>query len=740
MAKALHTIVEDLVSPQMKRIRNANKQWEYGYNDEFDMVVISKDGTIGDIYEIQNLRIALPSKPDKIDYPHNKWVAKELPKDLDRIKNIVEWNTRDNAFKLKYVDYINEEFDRREQGFWFINNSIPTYITGAHYMYLQWSKIDVGLPEFRESNRIFWIFWEACKADYRCFGMNYLKNRRSGFSFQAVSEGANLGTIHKDARLGMCSKTGTDAKVMFTNKFVPIVKNYPFFFRPIQDGSDTPKTEMAFRAPSTRITKKSLERFDDDEIDGLNTIVDWRATDDNSYDGEKLLFLIEDESGKLEPPNNIQNGWRVRKTCLRLGARVVGKCMMGSTVNSLAKGGQQFKDLYYHSDVRHRNQNGQTISGLYSLFIPMEYNYEGFFDEYGHPIIDDPIKPVRTSDGEIRKIGVVTYWENEVEALKSDPKALNEHYRQFPRTESHAFRDEDISSTFNLNNIYAQIEYNDGMLRTGGITQGSFHWKDGIQDSEVIFIPDKRGRFFLSWIPPKELQNRVLKKNDLKYPMNDELGAFGCDPYDISATVDGRGSAASLHGKTMLSIENAPTNQFFLEYIARPETAEIFFEEMIMACHFYGMPILIESNKSRLLYHFKNRGYRAFSLNRPDKTFNNLSKTERELGGIPSNSEDFINTHATAIETYIQKYVGYDVSGVYRDPEQIGNMYFTRTLEDWAKFKPTDRTKRDASISSGLAIIATNRHTFNVKQDKKLVTINLPRYDNSGNMSQIMKQ
>ena len=46
-----------------------------------------------------------------------------------------------------------------------MNKDKPTYITGTHYMYLQWSKIDVGAPDFREANRLFYIFWEACKAD-----------------------------------------------------------------------------------------------------------------------------------------------------------------------------------------------------------------------------------------------------------------------------------------------------------------------------------------------------------------------------------------------------------------------------------------------------------------------------------------------------------------------------------------------------------------------------------------------
>ena len=100
------------------------------------------------------------------------------------------------------------------------------------------------------------------------------------------------------------------------------------------------------------------------------------ASGDNSYDGEKLKLLVHDESGKWERPTNILNNWRVTKTCLRLGSRIIGKCMMGSTSNSLDKGGDNFKKLYNDSDVTQRNANGQTRSGLYSLFIPMEWNYE----------------------------------------------------------------------------------------------------------------------------------------------------------------------------------------------------------------------------------------------------------------------------------------------------------------------------------------------------------------------------
>jgi hypothetical protein len=400
-----------------------------------------------------------------------------------------------------------------------------------------------------------------------------------------------------------------------------------------QGGMDKPKTELAYRVPASKITKKNMYDQGEEDLDGLDTTIDWKNTSDNSYDGEKLQLLIHDESGKWERPENILNNWRVTKTCLRLGSKVIGKCMMGSTSNALDKGGNNFKQLFYDSDTSQRNANGQTKSGLYNLFIPMEWNMEGFIDRYGNPVLKNPDQYVKGIDGENIYQGAVDYWENEVESLTLDPDALNEYYRQFPRSESHAFRDESKQSLFNLTKIYQQIDYNDSLIMKHHVLQGKFYWKDGIKDSEVLWSPDKRGRFFVSFIPKKEQQNNVVKKNGKFYPGNENLGSFGCDSYDISGVVVGKGSNGSLHGMTKFNMDEWPSNEFFLEYIARPQTAEIFFEEVLMACVFFGMPILVENNKPRLLYHFKNRGYRHFCLNRPDKTFNKLSKTERERGG-----------------------------------------------------------------------------------------------------------
>lgn len=722
----------------IKKLNRLNK-WEYGYDKSHDVVVISKTGKIGDIYEIQNLKIALPLVENAYKRSNNKteqfWEQLEYPKELSKIKSVFDWNKYPDKFKERWYDYIDQEFKYRDEGFFFYNNGEPTYITGSHYMYLQWSKIDVGAADFRESNRLFFIFWEACKADQRCYGMCYLKNRRSGFSFMSSAELVHQATISSDSRFGILSKTGADAKKMFTDKVVPISINYPFFFKPIQDGMDRPKTELAYRVPASKLTRRKLDVQEQvEEIDGLDTTIDWKNTGDNSYDGEKLKLLVHDESGKWEKPDNILNNWRVTKTCVRLGSKIVGKCMMGSTSNALDKGGNNFKKIYYDSDVNKRNLNGQTKSGLYSLFIPMEWNYEGYIDKYGIPVFNTPESPILGVDNSYIETGVIEHWQNEVDGLREDQDSLNEYYRQFPRTEQHAFRDEAKSSLFNLTKIYEQIDYNDDLRNTNVITQGNFQWENGVRDTRVVFSPSKEGRFFISWTPPKNLQNRVIIKNGLKFPGNEHCGAFGCDPYDISGTVDGKGSKGSLHGLTKFSMEDVPPNHFFLEYIARPQTSEIFFEDVLMACVFYGMPILAENNKPRLLYYFKRRGYRGFSMNRPDKVWNKLSITEKEIGGIPNNSEDIKQAHAAAIESYIDNHIGLNENG-------YGDMYFNRTLNDWSRFNINDRTSFDASISSGLAIMACNRHLYIPIADVKRETYNLgiKRYDNRGSMSKISR-
>ena len=725
------------------------KKWESGYNKELDCVIISHDGTLGEIYTVQGLRIGLP-KPESTDVidgsnlsSDEQYFRHTVKPDMKRLKSMVDFRKLSDAAQAKWAEFIEREWTRREEGYWFMSQGEPVYMTGSNYFFLNYHFIDTeandsGRADFRHSNRIFFYFLEACRVDPRCYGMCYLKNRRSGFSHIAASESVNQATKTRNAHYGILSKTGRDASQLFTEKVVRSNSYLPFFFKPLQAGMDKPKTELVYAIPAEKISKGKLQQASEDDglADGLDSKITWLNTGSNSYDGFKLKMLVHDESGKWTKPNNVIKNWTVTKTCLRLGRNIIGMVMMGSTSNKLDEGGEEFKQLYENSDLRttKRNAVGQTPSGMYGFFINALWNMEGFFDIYGWPVIATPEEPVRGVDGGDVDLGSKDFWQAEVEGLKHTPDRQNEYIRQFPLTEAHAFRDEAENSLFNLTKIYDQIEYNDSMVKAGYVTQGNFRWSGRQFDSEVLFEPNNRGRFFLSWIPPKHLQNNLLNKNGGRYPGNESLGAFGCDSYDISGTVGGGGSKGALHGITTYTMDpNIPTSHFFLEYVDRPQTSEMFFNDVVMALTFYGMPMLCENNKPGLLMYMRRHGYRHFSINRPDKNYGKLSVSERELGGIPNSSEAVKQMHASAIEAFVDEHVGYN------EEAQIGQMYFNRTLNDWARFDISDRTRFDASISSGLALMAVNKWKYKPTAPREKIKMKLPigRYSNKGSVSKI---
>ena len=676
----------------------------------------------GEVIQIYGLVISLPKKPKKSeilfhDLPKQMqmWRRTDVPQELSRIRSMDEWFEKPAEFRRSFSPYIEQEFERRRNGVWFYNNGVPTYITGRHYMFLQWSKIDIGYPSYLAFQREIFIHMAACEADSRCIGQLYTKCRRSGYTNICASVLVDEATQVKDKLLGIQSKTGKDAQEnIFMKKVIPMFRSYPFFFKPIQDGTTNPRMELAFREPSKRITKNNKTS---QKGDALNTIINWKNTTNNAYDGEKLHFLYLDEAGKWEKPVDIKEAWRIERTCLIVGKKIVGKALVGSTVNPMDKGGDEYKNLWEDSDPSERNANGRTRSGLYRIFIPADEALEGFFDKYGNPVTENPTKPVEGVDGEIIDQGSREYLKNERDSLKHDPSELNEIIRQFPLTEDEAFRDSIEGSIFNIGKIYQQIDWNNNMFPNPVVT-GNFIWKE--KDKEVVFSPDPRGRFHVSWMPPKDRRNVVSDIRGKKQPPFPESGVGGVDSYDLDETVDGRGSKGALHLYNKFSMNDAiPGNMFVLEYASRPDLASVFYEDVLMAAFFYGYPLLVENNKYGIVRYFEKRGYDGYIMDRPKHLTPPGARVNTRTKGIPSNSVDVIQAHAHAIEAYIHDHVG-----VRAETDNFGNMYFNRTLEDWIGYKISNRTKYDLTISSGLALLGAQK----AKVEKQVSNFNAKKF------------
>ena len=675
--------------------------------DEYDdpAVKICPNGTQGELIELGDLFICLPKRPPKKEifgYKKSKsmqvWERTPMPQELSRIRSMDEWAEMPREFRERFRPYVEEEFRRRREGFWFYNNGEPIYITGRHYMMLQWTKLDIGYPYFLNFQREIFLHMAACEIDPRCIGQLYTKCRRSGYTNICSAVLVDEATQVKDKLMGIQSKTGKDAQEnIFMKKVVYMFRNYPFFFKPIQDGTTNPRMELAFREPSKRITKKNKTS---QRGEALNTVINWKNTTNNAYDGEKLHLLYLDEAGKWERPTDIKDAWRIQRTCLIVGRKIVGKAMVGSTVNPMDKGGKQYKNLWKDSSPLQRNANGRTVSGLYRLFIPAQESLEGFFDIYGNPVVETPEEEVEGIDGESINIGAKRYLKNERESLKHDPSELNEVTRQFPFTEDEAFRDSIEGSLFNIGKIYQQIEYNDELF-PNPVVKGNFIWKE--KDKEVVFSADVNGRFKVSWMPPDEQRNVIKVDRGKKIAPFADRGCGGVDSYDLDATLDGRGSKGALHLYNKFHIEN-PSNMFIVEYCSRPDLAKIFYEDILMSAFFYGYPLLVENNKYGIVRYFESRGYDGYLMDRPEHLKGASATVNVKTKGIPSNSQDVIQAHAHAIEAYIHDHVG-----VNYDSGDMGKMYFNDTMEDWIGFKIDKRTKFDLTISSGLALLAAQK-------------------------------
>lgn len=680
-----------------------------GYDEE--VVKVCPNGTLGDVIELGGLLIGLPEKPKEriqgegLASDLQVWSRVSMPQELSRIRSMDEWAESPKEFRERFRPYIEEEFRRRRDGHWFYNAGKPTYVTGRHYMLLQWTKIDIGYPSYLAFQRDIFLHMAACEADSRCIGQLYTKCRRSGYTNICASVLLDEATQVKDKLLGIQSKTGKDAQEnIFMKKVVSMFRHYPFFFKPIQDGTTNPRMELAFREPSKRITKNNKTSY---AGDALNTVLNWKSTTNNAYDGEKLHMLYMDEAGKWEKPSDIREAWRIERTCLIVGRRIVGKALVGSTVNPMDKGGEEYKQIWKDSDPTKRNANGRTVSGLYRLFIPAYESLEGFFDKHGKPIIEDPESPVETLDGDNMSLGARSFLKNERDSVKHDAREMNEIIRQFPFTPDEAFRDSIEGSLFNIGKIYEQVEHNDHMYPSP-VVRGNFQWSRGIKDTKVFFNPDPKGRWYISWMPEDRNRSVIGEERGRRVPSNPSMGCGGVDSYDLDATVDGRSSKGACHIYNKFNL-NGASNMFVAEYASRPPMASIFYEDVLMAAVFYGYPLLIENNKYGIVRYFESRGYDGYVMDRPEhlKAGSSMSKTK----GIPSNSQDVIQAHASAIEDYIHNHVGLNEDG------NPGSMYFNRTLEDWIGFKIDNRTKYDLSISSGLALLAAQK--VKPKQKKK---------------------
>lgn len=710
-----------------------------------DDVRICPFGTEGERIVLDDLGIILPQVPkDK-----SKILFSDLPKKEQywRRPEVPEFSP-DN--EEAYADFIKEEFRRRFEGIWFMNNGKPVYLTGHNYFALTYFRMmdDGDFMKFRYAQLNMFYHLQACIIDPRCLGQLFGKSRRTGFTYCVLAILLNWATSRRNGKFGMMSKTGDDGQEAFM-KVSYAFQSLPFWFRPLVQGKADSPSQLFFSAPADN-SKEAKKKKKGNITDYLNTVFDWRNTTNGAYDSIKLNGYLLDEVFKIEKPNDIiVHLAMITPTMMPNNGTPVGTMFAGSTMGAHKKGGSQGIELIKSSYIKDRDPiTGKTPSGLYFYFLPAQENMEDFTDIYGYCHTEKPkTKTLNVKGFEITTGSIDFLLATEAQKRRSSDLAYNEWVRTYPRTVEHMMRDESGNCVFNVNKLIEQLEHNDLLPEEEKYIIGNFEWRDE-EDGDVVFYPNPYGRFKVSWLPStvdgtEALANNVEERNGLFYPLNKECVRFGCDPFSLKST-HGVGSKGAIHGKTIMFPEGgAPSNKFVVEYIARPSDETIFFEDVIKVIRYYGALILVESNRIDLLRHMRNRGYRKFAMNRLDRPEAKLNENEKEYGGQPMSGKDMLDSHMNAIGLWIEKYAGkYNGDESIREIDEIGDMPFSETLRDWSKFNPDDRTKYDATISSGLAIMACNTEKYKgKKKERKTKSVTFVRkYNNTGNVGSLIRK
>ena len=601
---------------------------------------------------------------------------------------------------------------KRLFGHWFMNNGVPTYITGRYFFYLH-CKFDHrendGYPIYYDEDRLEFYFSEYCFCDKSCIGYLKIGSRGTGKSSKEVAILMEAAT-RKPRRqwFAIQSKDQDTAKDIYNKKIVPMFKSLPYFWQPIVESSNS-VTEMKFIKP-TRRGKNTLGYIHKDGEDLENNIKPFNSTV-KALDSQQFGVIFNDEVGKTTTVD-VYERHETNRYCVIRNGRKIGMILCTTTVEEMeGGGGKQCYRMWRNSDPKKKSKNGNTITGLYRYFVPTSRTTRNI-----------------TIDGEsfstVDKFGFVDievskqYHRNTREALRHDNKAYASECRKNPETIDEAFYIENNDCEFNALVLNERLSY----LNQFGedVRIGNLEWV-GTSKTEVRFAEREDGKFKFASLPPMERRNKVRTNMFGKIePMNTHLYCIGTDPVEHGVILDDRKSNAACyvfekydiakddinsldeherpmysHGENGRMIDSWVTHNFITEYVNRPEDPNIYFEDMAKLCVFFGCQILCESQKNSIVNYFNNNGFGLFLMNRPKETFVSSTTTiaQQQQVGLASTSP------------VIQQYTGKLATFVDKHGHRIKFKALLTSLLMFRASKPRDF---DETVAAGFTLLANS--------------------------------
>jgi hypothetical protein len=642
----------------------------------------------GYVFNVVTKKIEYRGISQRSENPNEQyWERTPLPnwyKEIMKKEDEYEKKRKDNDepfYDEKLEEYKKQEWDRRLNGYWFMNNGKPTYLTGSHYMYLQWFQIDIGYPRFRFPDLEYFYFLQYVIEDPNCMGMIEITKRRFGKTFRGGLFLYEYVTRTRMTNAGIQSKTGADGKKVFAKAVISPFKKLPRFFRPEYDMSlgITPKSEIRFQQTNIR-GKKAEDGLDKEE---LGSMIDFQSADTIAYDGQKLHRYFSDEWAKTTEVNIYDRHEVVRYCLLDDEGKIIGKALYSSTVEKIETERNGIQDaarnLWNDSNQLNREENGRTPSGLYRFFMSADRAKN--FDIYGYPDIERNIKEILADR----------------ESVKHNIRALSKRIKKEARTIEEAFSEDSDDCIFNSQNINEQIAY----LRQNPTQRFRYlHFYRDLDTQKVKWRDVDPNKTELCWkvlvLPPAGEDNKYIMNGTSRMPTRAGVGVIGVDGY--SNTQGGKEYGSKLSGWFFIKYDamNPENTGVFGGHIyGRPNEKEDMYNQILLCSEYMSFPTYFEFVSDDYYTYFKNRGRLAYLGRFPKNTIDPIKlksgKIDRHFG-FPT-TEFALTKQNDAMTTYIEHH--------------CNKIYYEELLEDLLKFRPYKRTPSDRTVSAMITLVSS---------------------------------
>lgn len=642
------------------------------------------------------------------------WRRRELPDFFE----YVEYDKNKNLLLTREQElYAKKEVERCRNGFYFMNNGLLTYITGKHYFYLQWWKLENDhYPDYRDTDRRYFLFLNHWENIHWCLGVIRGKKRREGASSQACSNLIYECIFFKNSFCGLVSKSQLDSRDTFTDMVAFGYRQLPVFLMPKQLNDKDSVTELVFAHKSTKVVEGRATVIDTDT--GHRSRVNYRAPVENAYDRGRMSRLLGDEGGKW--PKEVPFSKfiaKVSKTMI-MGAKRVGFAELPSTVNEMTKaGGAEFKIVWDEAD-QFKNPGKPTVNQFVRYFTPAFDGFEGFIDKHGMSVIDAPteeqyeylverwVGKTRLTEDDIR-LGAKAFLLKLREGKYGD--SLEEEIRQNPFDEREMFMAKNSNCHFDavlLFELYDRAK----VIEREVLEYGNWVWENGVPFTKSIWEVCTKDNS--RWAIPKGFKipegDKIEKMGERIIPTNRIQFIAACDPFQNSIVETGVGSKASagVMNRYDPEINDPYYNNFIVsKYHARPKMVELLHMDMALMCFAYGCQILIENKMDGgMRKFFIDNNMEDFLIRMPDK----------ENYGIDPNSDNKVLL-VNCWESYILK-EGKEGKLIY--PDVIDDEY-----DGLLKFDVTDTEVSNQVMGLGWLLVANFYKKVNFS--KKIVKPNM---------------